>query len=634
MKSTVSNQMSSRRQGGRWALAGYLYQIVGTLGITAGVLGMNRQPDDDDGLLVVLRDAGGLLKQAQHEAGGEDALLQFGTLGLDESDDCVLLQFKCSTTGEKIGASHLREIINKLDESAQELSSKGRNVTACVLVTNREFTSRGRDTAEEVWKAEETRPRSYKLRRASYSVEDSVSELEVFARRYGAFEGEIEKGTKTLVGEVIFDTLGMPQDASIDRELLIEAFTGYRDARPLTIEDVKESCQKQLDQIDRYIRVDQWDDSPVPRDVFEEVVRETNERALVGLCGPGGCGKSFIMRQLLNQILDQATGCCMVQFARNVQEDWIENTVHKWRCLPVEKRPSDNLERGIARLLLANPESGRPILWLALDGLDEGIERSKQTDSVRNILGEFWNRDQERGRSEDPPATLVVTCRDVQILKRLLDIPYDYPENHLKTINISYFSPSEFGVAMDQVFGSDNSVLGGRYGDHPEVLHSHGFPSTGLAPGVFDSVGNEVRQCLHHPAMWRALLNLEDEDTQRLAISGDTQTARKLAAQFIEWFHHKLDLRHPQLRMSNLKKLLTALSAIAQHTSGKPAPFFEIDDWTNPVKHLITVQAAGELFDEAKSAGLIDPDADDAWRWRHSIVHDYLKSWTSETKVD
>lgn len=621
--------MSNGREGGIWALAGYLYQIVGTVGITARVSDVAPRPNITDDIIVNLYDVGGFFIQAQHEA-GEDALLRFRSLKLNENDDCVLLQFKYSMTDRPIGGPELKEIIKSLDESVKKVSRDGQNVTACVLITNRRFTSGRKDRAEEVWKVKETEARAYQLRRVlDYSIERFISELQGFGREYGAFREEIEQGIKDLIGGVILDTGRFPHCASVDKKDLIKAFTGYREARRLTVESLKEPCRRQLDRVRDYIRIDQWDDSPVPRGVFEDIVRATSERALVGLCGPGGCGKSFIMWYLLNQKLDRGDGCCMVEFARNIQSSWIEDTVHEWRYIPDGNRPPDNLEKGVARLLLANSKSQKPILWLGLDGLDEGITRSEQQGHIQSILREFRNRDLKLGRGDHPPATLVVTCRNEQYLKQLLDIPYDYPREDLETIRIDDFSRPELETGMRQVF-PELSVGGiyARYDKHPELLRGRSLLPSELTPlSLSDSIDASVWASLHHPAMWRALLGLMDRDTQLDAIKGDPDAVRKLASNFVKWFHDKLRLRRQQLGLSDRDELLMILGAIAQHSSGEP-PFSEADDWVCPAceARQITESVARELHEEAKLAGLVELDANYSWQWRHTIVRDYLIS--------
>ena len=87
--------MSNGREGGIWALAGYLYQIVGTASITARVSDVAPRPNITDDIIVNLYDVGGFFLQAQHEPAlqGADALLRFRSLKLEEKDDCSNSRF-------------------------------------------------------------------------------------------------------------------------------------------------------------------------------------------------------------------------------------------------------------------------------------------------------------------------------------------------------------------------------------------------------------------------------------------------------------------------------------------------------------------------------------------------------------
>ena len=88
--------MADKQDGGRWALAGYLYQIVGMLSIPAHVSNLalkSRDSGTDDVDVLIDLDVSGsddALIEAQHEQFGEDALFRKGDKG-------VLVQFKHSS---------------------------------------------------------------------------------------------------------------------------------------------------------------------------------------------------------------------------------------------------------------------------------------------------------------------------------------------------------------------------------------------------------------------------------------------------------------------------------------------------------------------------------------------------------
>jgi hypothetical protein len=499
------DQMSNERDGGIWALAGYLYQIVGTLGIIARISSLATDPNADD-VLVNLHSVGGYFLQARHESGEQDALLRFRSLKLEENDDYVLLQFKCSTTDRAIGGPELKKIIKKLGKAAKKLSQNGQNVTACVLATNRRFTSGRKGRAQEIWKAEKTKARDYELRCIlDYPLERFISELKRFGQEYGAFEEEIEQGIRQLIGRVVLDTGKWPYDASIGKEDLIEAFTGHRRARRITIASVAELSLEELSQFGERIGVDQWGNNLVEREVFQDVVEATSQRALVGLYGEGGCGKSVLLWQLLGDF--QARGCCTIKLASDLQKSWITDAIQKWRNLP--GRSDDTIEAAIERLKIANPDSSGPIMWLALDGLDEELSADRESH-IREVLQWFLRQDRDRA-NKPPSATLVVSFRDrdgCDLRDKWLKLPPHLPGD-LPLILVGDFSQREIEEAarnkLPELYRAirprfDFQTTGFEYDYDTEIFGSLS------AVAELDPVDERVIESLKHPAMWYALL--------------------------------------------------------------------------------------------------------------------------------
>jgi len=268
--------MTDRRDGGRWALAGYLYQIVGLLSITAQVSSSMADSGDDESddisllLDVGVGEANDALVQAHHEQFGEDALFQVG-------DKTVLAQFKYSTTvpPNPIDSGELKKIIAKLDNHAKQVQEQGKTVTACILVTNRGFTSQG-GAAKELWENEQAKDRTYELRRLPDRLfEHWVGSLREFAGKYGATEEEGSRGIDRLVGRVLMQTCEQTLEAPTFKQDLVEAFTGDRDAWPLTAKEAAKISRCQLEALGEYLRVDQWKERLVNRSASEEILRET-----------------------------------------------------------------------------------------------------------------------------------------------------------------------------------------------------------------------------------------------------------------------------------------------------------------------------------------------------------------------
>ncbi len=547
--------MANGRNGGRWALAGFLYQILGMLSMVAYV----SQLVEDEGeanvdSLLTLPNVGNF--QAHHE--------WFEDAAFTEDDECVLVQFKYSSTGRKINVAEAREIITKLDESVEAATGQGYHVTACVLFTNRELTRRG-EAAKQHWEAErQTRPYDLRYYRSA-SIESLVGKLRELGQQYGLFPDEAKDGIDALIGRVLRQTED-PFHTPLDGSDFTECFVGSSDAQRLTAEQTSIVAQEQLDRSAAWIRIDQWDNTPVKRDVLTDVVEAVTEHALVGLYGDGGCGKSVVLWQLLTGFLEQG-GCCMMTLAEDIDNLWVVNTVHEWRNLPVRQRPNDGFDEAIERLVIANDSSDRQILWLALDGLKERVG-SDQRSAIKGLVEEFLDRDDAlREDGIVPPATLIVSCRRREGIEELVtrEMP-NYPGAVPSCIiQIGEFSDSEVLEAARLSSPELHRRLQSRLGSQPDLGESEHNPilMEDTSPYPQSSLIDErVLDALYHPAMWQAYL--DDNVDQVAAIDGDISAICEMARTFIEWFHWKLKRRKKMLRDLDFDTLIEILEAIAE----------------------------------------------------------------------
>jgi len=420
---------------------------------------------------------------------------------------------------------------------------------------------------------------------------------------------------------------------------VVKSFTGYSEARRISIGSVAELSKEELNQFAQPMGVGPWNGDLVEREVFQDVIEATSRRALVGLYGPGGCGKSVLLWQLLSRLQD--SGYCTVKPAVELQQSWVTDTVHKWRKLPVGSRPGDTREEAIERLIIASCGSQKPIMWLGLDGLDERLELADQRARISELIRWFWNRDCDCQSGDPPTATLVVSCRDKDDLRDkwllLPPQPFFSGEPPL-TKEVGVFSEAEVRSAAKQSIPElyrrirlRESILSPPLGQLYLLENDYDTLPFGLVPAhpESDSIDERVWKSLEHPAMWFALLSLP-HPAQIGAIGGDRQSVYNLAHQFIKWFHYKLRLREQQ-RFTDLSEdhLLEILRAIARSSSGTAANDRE-KHWIQPVPAThISPNEAAVLYNQAESAGLIIKlDARLRWQWRHAIVYDSLTSNT------
>src|SRR5690348_12619191 len=136
--------MSSSRAsvGGRSALAGYLYQMLGVLGIQAWAQTLEPDSSTSPEFTAFLR----LVNESQlvHEQYDQDAVLErraaLEHVGLREDDTCVLVQMKYSKDGDAstIGPDEFfNDIIRAFRASTKAALANQQQITGYVLITNR-----------------------------------------------------------------------------------------------------------------------------------------------------------------------------------------------------------------------------------------------------------------------------------------------------------------------------------------------------------------------------------------------------------------------------------------------------------------------------------------------------------------
>lgn len=630
--------MSNIANGGVWALAGYLYQIVGTLSITARTFDSTTSSVDeldDIDVLFNLLDVGEAL-EAHPERYEQDAILrnQF-----DKTDKCVIVQFKYSVSSRKINKPELVEILDKLDKSAKEARSKGQDVTACVLITNREFTARG-GAAKGYWKAQEGQELGYKLRRVCVTLEDWIERLRRFGRTYGVFDHEMEHGIRELVGGVVCSVGGQHLSASIIKEDLIEAFTRSRQARPLTPKHVSKHSSRQLNDFSEGLGLE---GQPVRRELLDEIRRAIVERALVVLHGRGGCGKTVALWQWVQELVSlsiSSKAFATVNVANDIRRSWVTELVCNWGELPVDSfRRSEPIERTLERLRIANPDLPPPILYLGLDGLDEEIKQADQVHTVQEVLQWFWNEDNEvrHGFRQQPRATLVVTCRDEEdLVKEWLRLEisgFPYRGERPLGIEVGNFSWQELKDAAndnlpkdlsDRIEGTIQLVI---HGGSSDLLTNTYEPLPFGTKVSFPSplVDEDVLEVLRHPAMWRSFLEFKPVSQLRI-LDGKPELAGELAEIFVKRFGVKLTSRGQAFKFTeeDLLHVLHSIAAASRDNKRIRQSRSDWVDWACGTDFRVEPREARGLYDEALSGGLITEDDSGSWRWRHELVWEYL----------
>ncbi|MCL5959781.1 MAG: hypothetical protein M1358_10815 [Chloroflexi bacterium] len=625
--------MSNVRDGGRSALAGYLYQIIGVLGLTARGSFFGVSPDSSE-LKAEMTVAS--TNEWWHEHLDSDAVLR--QLGIDAHDEYVLVQFKFSRQVPlpSLGRPDLIEIAGAMKRSANRARSLGHNVTGYVLMSNRGLGASTNGTLVDttVMRDPEVRDILDKLRVVTdLQLAEWDDCLRRYGRQLGAEENEIDRGIWELIGK-LHDQTARGGSTVIDKDNLAEAFTDHPAALPLVLDRVVPLCVQQLNWFSDRLSLHR---EPLRRQVLDEIAKAVAERGLVVLYGPGGCGKTVALCQWVKEMVEssrqQRGGFATIGSASDVRRDWVANLVRGWANLPPgHRRQHEQLAHALRRLRIANPNTTPPILHLALDGLDEGVDTTNQEQDIREILECFWNIDKHRW-TQPPEAVLVVTCRDLdEVVRKWLRLDrsaFGYLGEPPQGVEVSDFSSGELLSAarndLPNHFSRIETALCTPDGPFPE--ESPEYPELlGLASHVppLPGMPDNILEALRHPAMWHALVMLPDSVLSEV-LNGEPEAILQLGGVFVRWFCEKTVLRSQDAGLGD-QGVLYVLRAIAKGTKDIGRTRMSVREWNEFAcdNGMVNLIVANRLHTEACSGGLILKDDAAYWRWRHSFVWDYL----------
>jgi len=661
----TSSDESTEADGGRTALGGFLYQIVGVLGLAAWADQPRPNPSrgDVEELLAVV---GG--SRIGHEVFGQDAAL-LQQLGVSGQDTCALIQFKYSAQSRPpaLGKQEFLTILDRLRASTIQARQRGQQVTSYFLVTNRHLGPSAvtiRDTVLAGNADASLGGRDYSPIVQGLHVIGQVElarwddALRTFAARHGVLGAEVRRGMDALTGSVLRRTTE-DEHTWIERQDLVDAFTGSREARTLTYADVAPHSRERVNRFPTGLSSTE----PVRRDLLARLGRLATTRALVVLHGQGGCGKTVTLRQWAYDLAfspSDSGACTDIASANSVGSDWIAWLVAEWANLPADHpRRREGLEQALSRLEVANVGVGAapPILHLAIDGLDDDVvARADVRRAIAPIVEWFQREDQRALQQELPPrATLVVTYRELDTFSQewlwghvygddelggqlaaleaadfTVDELVEAAENGVRAgvlpegvvarlrVTLQRAGPGPFGPSAAVTGSSDaprlgTSLLGSR-------LIGSGTPAVG---GMASSRGadNEIVLALVHPALWGTYHGLPQGMHLRV-LDRDVEAVRHLCQSYVARFYSKA-WRRGQHAGLNQRDCQAVLSRIAHQT--------DATTWTDRRGWIELARTTGAttdgqatiLYNEAVSWGLVIKEGE-RWRWRHGFVRAYL----------
>jgi len=622
--------------GGQVALIGFLYQMMGALGLRAWAecRTLPVENADMEALLGIIHDG-----NVYHEIHDTDTLAH--RLGLDRPGASALIQFKYSQHPERspLTPTDLKHICENLRRSIQQWSLHEENTTYYRVITNRPISRAlrpviGKPAGQrshavfQQLELHEMLQKTEVFERLDFSLWQEA--LRHFACEYGTTQDEYEQGISKLVGMLV-ERAAAHQALPLREAELIKAFRSYEGLNKLTLSSIRERTasdwEEQRNQLGMY-------EVPVRRRLLAEATDRVKRSALVIFTGHGGSGKSVAAWHLSRLMLEgsaEASGSLAVFLpVWRVQPHTLSWVVGEWSGIPADRRTEPS-EQALERLRIANPYT-RPVLCIVLDGLDEQRMTNERDPHILDLVGWFWRQEQllrrNPGTIETPLATLIVTCREPEVVmndwlvEAFSPIMPEYPA--ITPVPVEDYSPQELLDAVQQ----DLPLQIERF--EQMLSPQASLPMrVGTIDITFVPIPKEVVEALTHPAMWYALRRLQPEEHVSL-LDGHPQALDLLAEYFLSWFYEKAWRRHPQWNRDDIAEALeaVALRAFATHAAQYP---FEI--WKE-VSHRDYVlqgrQVYQNLYHEALSAGIIREAERRKWYWRHPFVGRYLAQKAEE----
>jgi hypothetical protein len=627
--------MAEVRDGGKWALAGYLYQLVVTFGLSVWADAEDRSDSQELSALASLAETAGVYLERL----GQDILL--ASLGLKKDDIFVLVQVKYSSQRPPapVTSYELIEIARKLAVSASAASALGREVTGYALITNRRIDAAPEQLADSpppgkkggrLRLTADTKTVLKALRIVSPIPQETwLQGLVVYAGLYGIAESEVEAGVDRLVGHIMRKTAA-GSSLPLTRTIIAEALTGTVDARKLLRADAEELSTRNLAEFWSLQNIQDDEGRPARRQIVDDIRAAVAERAFVVVLGHGGYGKSVALYEWAAGLAETLV---IVQPTQKCPSGWLTQVVCEWAGIgeldPRRDRPTDN---AMARLLVANPEFPRPILCLALDGADE---YGANVDAIRNTLNWFWDLDTKvLQEGKRPYASLVITCRtleDLETVGWLNDVSgRGYMGNEIRSVIVDRFSDAELLDAAESQSPTLKLALSSAIqADSPAAIPT-AFAS-GLPP-FSKSILNEMLHAIRQPAMWGALMELR-EDNRLPALMGASAQTASLAKNFLNRFSKRARRRVYGIEERNIEPILRHIAARTR-TLGQGGGSVH-EDWVRPLQTLgmFGDLVSQTLYREARSYGLVWDSGLGQWRWSHGFVEEYLAEPPSNNSI-
>lgn len=615
--------MTDRSESGRYSLAGFLYQIVGS-----GV----------EGLRIAKSDRVGEVDEAlELEQLGQDLVGHSD----DDSGSIRLIQFKYSSTNTIVNPSELRDILQTFLACVRVAN---KNISNCTyeLRTNRELHSdindwfcakkdndritlkqaiRSTSRSRKVQDVDEICDIFERLDCKSVTDADLKSELDDAAAKLGMLKKEIPGGVNRLIGFLAKRSAEPGERRVLATEIQSE-FAGHLNAFELLSEPSIAIRRKDIDNFQQQEASKSTSGKRAPivnRTKTEDIVFSALQYPVVVVHGDGGCGKSIAVADALMACLrdrNKPPGFSLIAGAEAMSPPTVIKRIAAWRNC---NNHSDGADFSVAFDRLQFAYSRSPVLVICFDAIDEKQEEALSDEIAAFIRDLIQLAVESRARDGAPLVSVILTCRrksEVENITR--NINPIAQENDVKEIRIEDYDDDEMVAAVQCYSELDNEVS-------QRIAVSLGAPdfATTTSRDTNKEVASNVIELIRHPVLWYVFSQLSSE-LQLRCLAGDEKALHHLGKDYLTWFRKKAACRIRSLQLGECAESLCA--SAKTFVDANVLGFFE-QNWIQPVAQSIGNRLQAKLlFSEAISAGLIleIDQREKTWRWRHPWFCNFL----------